>query len=86
MKMRDQQGTVTINGSIQQNMNVKIAVVEYKNLSSQVITNGILRTDEQKEYMVTTKVSGWVENLYVNYTGQKVRKGRKLWIFTHPNL
>lgn len=80
------EGTVTIDGSIQQNMNVKIAVVESKNLSSQVTTNGILRTDEKKEYIVTTKVSGWVENLYVNYTGQKVRKGQKLMDIYSPEL
>ena len=71
-------GIVTISGAVQQNMNVKTAKVETKNLSSQVITNGILQTDEQKEYIVNTKVSGWVEKLYVNYTGQKVKKGQKL--------
>lgn len=80
------EGTVTINGSIQQNMNVQTAVVENKNLSAQVITNGILRTDEQKEYIVTTKVSGWVEKLYVNYTGQKVKKGQKLIDIYSPEL
>lgn len=79
-------GTVTINGSIQQNMNVKTAVVEDKDLNSQVITNGILRTDEQKEYIINTKVSGWVEKLYVNYTGQKVKKGQKLIDIYSPEL
>ncbi|MGA8265161.1 MAG: heavy metal-binding domain-containing protein, partial [Ignavibacteriaceae bacterium] len=44
-------GIVTISGAVQQNMNVKTAKVEAKNLSSQVITNGILQTDEQKEYI-----------------------------------
>ncbi|MEJ2495656.1 MAG: heavy metal-binding domain-containing protein, partial [Ignavibacteriaceae bacterium] len=53
-------GVVTINGTVQQNMNVKTAVVEEKNLSSQVTTNGILQVDEQREFIVTTKVSGWV--------------------------
>ena len=71
-------GIVTISGAVQQNMNVKTAKVEAKNLSSQVITNGILQTDEQKEYIVNTKVSGWVEKLFVNYTGQKIKKGQKL--------
>jgi Cu(I)/Ag(I) efflux system membrane fusion protein/cobalt-zinc-cadmium efflux system membrane fusion protein len=80
------EGTVTIDGSIQQNMNVQTAVVENKDLTAQVITNGILRTDEQKEYIVTTKVSGWVEKLYVNYTGQKVKKGQKLIDIYSPEL
>ena len=79
-------GIVTISGAVQQNMNVKTAKVEEKNLSSQVITNGILQTDEQKEYIVNTKVSGWVEKLYVNYTGQKVKKGQKLIDIYSPEL
>jgi len=79
-------GIVSISGAVQQNMNVKTAVVEEKNLSSQVVTNGILQTDEQKEYIVTTKVSGWVEKLYVNYTGQKVKKGQKLVDIYSPEL
>ncbi len=79
-------GIVTISGAVQQNMNVKTAKVETKNLSPQVITNGILQTDEQKEYVVNTKVSGWVENLYVNYTGQKVKKGQKLIDIYSPEL
>ena len=79
-------GVVTISGAVQQNMNVKTAVVEEKNLSSQVVTNGILQTDEEKEYIVTTKVSGWVEKLFVNYTGQKVEKGQKLIDIYSPEL
>jgi Cu(I)/Ag(I) efflux system membrane fusion protein/cobalt-zinc-cadmium efflux system membrane fusion protein len=79
-------GVVTINGTVQQNMNVKTAVVQRKVLSSQVVTNGILQTDEQKEYIVTTKVSGWIEKLYVNYTGQKVKKGQKLIDIYSPEL
>ncbi len=79
-------GVVTISGAVQQNMNVKTAVVEEKNLSSQVVTNGILQTDEEKEYVVTTKVSGWIEKLYVNYTGQKIAKGQKLIDIYSPEL
>jgi membrane fusion protein, copper/silver efflux system len=79
-------GIVTISGAVQQNMNVQTAVVKEKDLSSQVTTNGILQTDEKKEYIVTTKVSGWVEKLYVNYTGQKVTKGQKLIDIYSPEL
>ncbi len=79
-------GIVTISGAVQQNMNVQTAVVKEKDLSSQVTTNGILQTDEKKEYIITTKVSGWVEKLYVNYTGQKVTKGQKLIDIYSPEL
>jgi membrane fusion protein, copper/silver efflux system len=79
-------GMVTISGEVQQNMNVKTVVVEDKDLSSQVVTNGILEINEQNEYLVTTKVSGWVQKLYVNYTGQVVKKGEKLMDIYSPEL
>lgn len=79
-------GIVKISGAVQQNMNVKTAVVENRTLSSQVTTNGILTIDEQREYIVTTRVNGWVEKLYVNFTGQVVKKGEKLMDIYSPEL
>lgn len=79
-------GLVTIDPEVQQNMNIKTEVVKRRNLSSKVITNGVLTTDETREYIVTTRVSGWVEKLYVNYTGQRVRKGAKLMDIYSPEL
>jgi Cu(I)/Ag(I) efflux system membrane fusion protein/cobalt-zinc-cadmium efflux system membrane fusion protein len=79
-------GVVTIDGSVQQSMNVKVSKVQAKNLVSNVITNGVVTTDERNEYMVTTKVNGWIEKLYVNYTGQKVKKGQKLIDIYSPEL
>jgi Cu(I)/Ag(I) efflux system membrane fusion protein/cobalt-zinc-cadmium efflux system membrane fusion protein len=80
------EGIVTIDPEIQQNMNVKTAVVESKKLSSRVTTNGVLLTDETKEYIANTRVDGWVEKLYVNYTGQFVQKGSKLMDIYSPML
>jgi Cu(I)/Ag(I) efflux system membrane fusion protein/cobalt-zinc-cadmium efflux system membrane fusion protein len=80
------EGVVTIDPQVQQNMNVKTAIVELRKLSSQVTTNGILVTDETQEYIVTTKVDGWIEKLYVNYTGQLVSKGAKLMEIYSPML
>lgn len=77
---------VTISPQVQQNMNIKTAIVENKKLSSRVTTNAVLVTDETQEYIVTTKVDGWVEKLYVNYTGQQVSKGAKLMDIYSPML
>ncbi len=79
-------GVVTVDGSLRQTMNVKTATVEEKNLSSKIVTNGVLTTAETKEYMVTTKVNGWVEDLFVNYTGQEVKRGEKLVEIYSPEL
>lgn len=82
----DGAGIVKIDGSLQQNMNIKTEVVKSKVLNSSVVTNGILQTDQRKEFIVNTKVGGWVKKLYVNYTGQKVKKGEKLIDIYSPKL
>ncbi len=79
-------GVVSINPVIQQDMNVKIATVKKGTLNAEVFTNGILQPDEQKEYVATTKIGGWIEKLYINYTGQKVHKGDKLIKIYSPEL
>ena len=79
-------GVVSINPVIQQDMNVKITTVKKGTLNAEVFTNGILQPDEQKEYVATTKIGGWIEKLYINYTGQKVHKGDKLIKIYSPEL
>lgn len=79
-------GVVTVDGSVLQSMNVKMEFVKSRNLSSTVYTNGTLVTDERKEFALTTKIDGWIEKLYINYTGQKVKKGQKLVDIYSPEL
>lgn len=79
-------GIVTIDPEVQQNMNIKTATVQVKQLSSKVVTNGVLQTNETSEYIVTTRINGWVEKLYMNYTGQQVSKGSKLMDIYSPEL
>lgn len=79
-------GIVTIDPEVQQNMNIKTETVQVKQLSSKVTTNGVLQTNETSEYIVTTRINGWVEKLYVNYTGQQISKGSKLMDIYSPEL
>lgn len=79
-------GVISISSTIQQDMNVKIAAVKEGRLDPKVFTNGILQSDEQKEFVVTTKISGWIDQLYINYTGQKVDVGQKLIKIYSPEL
>lgn len=80
------EGVVIIDPVVVQNMNVKIEKVIKKRLSSKVVTNGILTTNEGNDFIVTTKVNGWVEKLYINFTGQKVEVGEKLLDIYSPEL
>jgi len=79
-------GVVTVDGSVLQSMNVKMEFVTNRTISSNIYTNGIVETDERKEFAVTTKLDGWVENLYINFVGQKVVKGQKLVDIYSPQL
>ncbi|HUE31288.1 MAG TPA: efflux RND transporter periplasmic adaptor subunit, partial [Verrucomicrobiae bacterium] len=49
-------------------------------------TVGRLDFDERKLAQVTLKVGGFIEDLYVNYTGQPVRKGDPLFTLYSPEL
>ncbi|WP_337865512.1 efflux RND transporter periplasmic adaptor subunit [Ignavibacterium sp.] len=80
------EGIVTIDPEVQQNMNIKTEIVQYRKLSSVVTTNGILTIDETRQNIVTTRVDGWIEKLYVNYTGQLIQKGSKLMDIYSPML
>ena len=77
---------VKIDPAVVQNMNVQTYTVKDSELSSSVITNGVLKTNETEDYIVTTRVNGWVQKLYVNYTGEKVTKGEKLMDIYSPEL
>jgi RND family efflux transporter MFP subunit len=69
-----------------QNIGVKVEEVVRKKLDKVIRTNGKVDYDERKVYSVNTKVMGWVEKLYVDYTGKFVRKGEPLMEFYSPEL
>ena len=78
--------TVTIDGATIQNMNITTASVELRSMGDQIRTVGYLEYDEQKMVTVTTKYSGFVEKVFVNYVGEPVRKGQPLFAIYSPEL
>lgn len=79
-------GIVTIDPEVQQNMNLSIQTVASRKLSPNILTNGVIVKNEKKDFIVTTRVSGWIEKLYVNSVGQNVRQGEKLLEIYSPEL
>jgi Cu(I)/Ag(I) efflux system membrane fusion protein/cobalt-zinc-cadmium efflux system membrane fusion protein len=79
-------GSITIDGSLQQNMNLRVAKVERRDISTVIRAYGKVTYAEDKEYSVNTKISGWIEKLYVNTMGQRVRKGDPLLEIYSPEL
>jgi Cu(I)/Ag(I) efflux system membrane fusion protein/cobalt-zinc-cadmium efflux system membrane fusion protein len=69
-----------------QNMGVRLAPVEKRNISRTIRTVGLVAYDEPRQYSVNSKVEGWVEMLHVNATGQPVRQGQPLLEIYSPDL
>ena len=47
---------------------------------------GRIESDEQMLFTVNTKVEGWIERLYVDYTGRYLKKGEPLLEIYSPEL
>lgn len=69
-----------------QNMNVQTALVERRDLSRPIRTVGYLDYDQQQMVTVTTKYSGFIEKVHVNYVGEPVRRGQPLFEIYSPEL
>jgi len=79
-------GTAVISPDKQQLMGVRITTVERKPLVRTVRTVGTITYDETKVTHVHSKVEGWIDKLYANYTGELVKKGQPLFTLYSPDL
>jgi Cu(I)/Ag(I) efflux system membrane fusion protein len=79
-------GSILIDGTIQQNMNLRTAPVERRNIESVIRAFGNVTYAQDEEYSVSTKITGWIEKLYVNTEGQRVKKGETLLEIYSPEL
>jgi Cu(I)/Ag(I) efflux system membrane fusion protein len=70
----------------QQLIGVKTSVVEKRSLETVVRAVGRVDYDEQRIAHVNLRISGWVEDLFVDYIGQVVRKGQPLFTLYSPDL
>lgn len=77
---------ITVDPVTMQNMGVRTATVDRKELHRTIKTVGLVGYDETKQYSVNSKIGGWVERLYVSITGQKVEKGDPLLAIYSPEL
>jgi Cu(I)/Ag(I) efflux system membrane fusion protein/cobalt-zinc-cadmium efflux system membrane fusion protein len=77
---------ISIDPVTSQNMGVRMALVTRKNLSRTIRTVGLIGYEEPKQFSLNSKIDGWVERLYVNETGQFVRKGAPLLEIYSPAL
>jgi Cu(I)/Ag(I) efflux system membrane fusion protein len=79
-------GSIAINPVVEQNMNLRTAPAERRDLPLTVRALGKVAYAQDREYAVNTKFSGWIEKLYVNKVGQSVRRGDPLLEIYSPEL
>ena len=84
-EMTDQEA-VKINPVTQQNMGIRVAEVTKGPLVHTIRTYGHITPDETLTAQVNLKISGWIENLFVDFTGKYVKKGEPLFEIYAPDL
>lgn len=79
-------GTVQITPERQQLIGVKVGPVEMRPLEKIIRTVGRIDFDERKVVTISPKIGGWIEDLYVDFTGRYVRQGEPLLTIYSPEL
>ena len=77
---------VSIDPRRQQLIGVRTVVAKRADLTTTIRAVGVVRYDETRLADVNVKVEGWIRDLYVDYTGQAVRKGQPLFTLYSPDL
>jgi RND family efflux transporter MFP subunit len=79
-------GTVVIDPVTIQNMGVRYTTVQKMDFNRDIRAVGIVEYNEENLYTINSKISGWIEKLYVDYTGKIVLKGQPLLEIYSPEL
>jgi Cu(I)/Ag(I) efflux system membrane fusion protein len=77
---------VTLPYEVQQRIGVTVGEVEKGPLVMTVRTVGIVQPNEKKIARVHLKTEGWVEKVFVDYTGQHVHEGEPLLSIYSPEF
>ena len=79
-------GTVQVSPERQQLIGVKSGIVELRPLEKVIRTVGRVDYDEKRIVTVSPKIGGWIEDLFVDFTGKYVRQGEPLLAIYSPEL
>ena len=82
----DKSGPVSLDPERARRIGVTYAIAEAGPMTSYVRTVGSVTYDETRLVNVNPKIEGWVEKLYVDFTGAPVRKGEPLMAVYSPML
>ncbi|MEO8482261.1 MAG: efflux RND transporter periplasmic adaptor subunit [Acidobacteriota bacterium] len=80
------EGAIYISPARQQIIGVRTAAIAARDLSDEVKTVGTLAYDETRVTRVHTKITGWIDQLFVDFVGKPVEKGQALFTIYSPDL
>lgn len=82
----DVSGMVKIDPVVVQNIGVRTALAEKSELGRTIRAVGIVSFNEERMVRVHPKIEGWIEDIRVDKTGEKVKKGDILLSVYSPKL
>ncbi|MCZ6679695.1 MAG: efflux RND transporter periplasmic adaptor subunit [Candidatus Poribacteria bacterium] len=65
---------------------VRTEPIAFRKLAHEIRTVGVLDYNETRVAYASTRISGWIEDLHVDFTGINVRKGDELLTIYSPEL
>ena len=65
---------------------VRTEPVAFREVSREIRTVGVLDYNETRVAYASTRISGWIEDLHIDFTGMNVRKGDELLSIYSPEL
>ncbi len=83
---KGEDGGVTIDPRVMQNLGIRTAAVESGDISQAVRAAGSVATNENRIEVVQNRTAGWVEKLHVRAVNDAVRKGQVLAEIYAPEL
>jgi RND family efflux transporter MFP subunit len=82
----DPRAEVNIDPGRQQLMGIRTVPVKRASVAKTVRAVGLVRYDETRLADINLKLEGWIRDLYVDYTGEFVRRGQPLFTIYSPEL
>ena len=79
-------GAIRISPERQQIIGVKFATVEADGSTRSIRTVGKVSADETRVGHVHTRIDGWIEKVFVDFTGQIVKKGQPMLTIYSPEM
>jgi Cu(I)/Ag(I) efflux system membrane fusion protein len=79
-------GAIEISPERQQLIAIRIGKVEKRPVNKVIRTVGRIGYDETRLFTVSPKVGGWIEELYADFPGKKLKRGEPLLTIYSPDL